>query len=196
MTWDLIWIHSMGNHGAAGGILRTAGVLVVLVFYNSNHSGYGHSQWEEALLCNTFSHWLSPYPEWSLYNGNYQADKMTSSYSIGSQMSYSVSLVPIKFDDALGMSILGSVHRGQDNMSHIVQTPFSNTFGPQWAGYIAICVYFRALFDKGTSVSACHLSWNVMTFWRTLLSIRALVVPAMLTISKISVSCVCWGAKN
>ena len=23
MTWDLIWIHSMGNHGAAAGILRT-----------------------------------------------------------------------------------------------------------------------------------------------------------------------------
>ena len=31
-----------------------------------DHSGYGLSQWEEALLRNTFSHWLSPYPEWSL----------------------------------------------------------------------------------------------------------------------------------
>ena len=32
-----------------------------------SHSGYGISQWEEALLCNASSHWLSPYPEWSLY---------------------------------------------------------------------------------------------------------------------------------
>ena len=24
-----------------------------------DHCGYGHSQWEEALLCNAFSHWLS-----------------------------------------------------------------------------------------------------------------------------------------
>ena len=30
MTWDLIWIHSMGNHGAAG-VFQNAGVLVVLV---------------------------------------------------------------------------------------------------------------------------------------------------------------------
>ena len=26
--------------------------------------GYGLSQWGEALLCNAFSHWLSPYPKW------------------------------------------------------------------------------------------------------------------------------------
>ena len=25
-----------------------------------NHSGYGLSQWKKALLCNAFSHWLSP----------------------------------------------------------------------------------------------------------------------------------------
>ena len=30
-----------------------------------DHSGYGLSQWEMMLHCNT-SHWLSPYPEWSL----------------------------------------------------------------------------------------------------------------------------------
>ena len=28
--------------------------------------GYGLSRREEALLCNTSSHWQSPYPEWSL----------------------------------------------------------------------------------------------------------------------------------
>ena len=31
-----------------------------------DHSAYGLSQWEEALLCNASSHWPSPYPEWSL----------------------------------------------------------------------------------------------------------------------------------
>ena len=35
----------------------------------TNHSEYGLCHWEEVLLCNTSSHWLSPYPEWSL---NYQ----------------------------------------------------------------------------------------------------------------------------
>ena len=33
----------------------------------SVHSGYGHSQWEKALLSNTSSHWLSPCPEWCLF---------------------------------------------------------------------------------------------------------------------------------
>ena len=31
-----------------------------------DHSGYGLSQWEEALLCNASSHWPSPYSEWPL----------------------------------------------------------------------------------------------------------------------------------
>ena len=31
-----------------------------------DHSGYGLSQWETMLQCNIVSHWLSPYPEWSL----------------------------------------------------------------------------------------------------------------------------------
>ena len=30
------------------------------------HSGYGSSQWETALRCNAVSHWLRPYPAWSL----------------------------------------------------------------------------------------------------------------------------------
>ena len=33
---------------------------------DSDHSGYGLSQWEMTLLCSTISHWRSPYPEWSL----------------------------------------------------------------------------------------------------------------------------------
>ena len=33
----------------------------------NKHSGYGLSQWEEALLCNASFHWLSPCPEWSLW---------------------------------------------------------------------------------------------------------------------------------
>ena len=31
-----------------------------------DHSGYELSQWETTLPCNVVSHWLSPYPEWSL----------------------------------------------------------------------------------------------------------------------------------
>ena len=31
-----------------------------------DHSGYGLSQWETTLHYNVVSHWLSPYPEWSL----------------------------------------------------------------------------------------------------------------------------------
>ena len=31
-----------------------------------DHTGHGHSQWETIFQCNIFSHWLSPYPEWSL----------------------------------------------------------------------------------------------------------------------------------
>ena len=34
--------------------------------YSWHHSGYGLIQWEEALLSNAYSHWLSPNPEWSL----------------------------------------------------------------------------------------------------------------------------------
>ena len=32
----------------------------------NDHCGYGLSQWETMLQCNVGSHWLSPYPEWSL----------------------------------------------------------------------------------------------------------------------------------
>ena len=31
-----------------------------------DHSWHGLSQWETTLRCNVLSHWLSPYPEWSL----------------------------------------------------------------------------------------------------------------------------------
>ena len=42
----------------------------VQVSYNrmhKKHSGYGLSQRERLLQCNCVSHWLSPYPESSLY---------------------------------------------------------------------------------------------------------------------------------
>ena len=35
-----------------------------------DHSGYGLSQWEEALQCKASSHWPSPWPEWSLGCGD------------------------------------------------------------------------------------------------------------------------------
>ena len=31
-----------------------------------DHSWYGLSQWEMKVYCNVISHWLGPYPEWSL----------------------------------------------------------------------------------------------------------------------------------
>ena len=36
--------------------------------YHRDHSGYELSQWEMPLQCNVISHWLNPYPEWSLYH--------------------------------------------------------------------------------------------------------------------------------
>ena len=36
------------------------------IIISRDHSEYELSQWEEALLCNTFSLWLNPYPECSL----------------------------------------------------------------------------------------------------------------------------------
>ena len=33
------------------------------------HCGYALSKWETALHCNVVSHWLSPYPDWSLHGG-------------------------------------------------------------------------------------------------------------------------------
>ena len=35
---------------------------------NRNQSGYGISQWETTLHNDVVSHWLSPYPQWSLEN--------------------------------------------------------------------------------------------------------------------------------
>ena len=37
-----------------------------IISHDRDHSGFGLSQWEGALLCKVFPHWLSPYPEWSL----------------------------------------------------------------------------------------------------------------------------------
>ena len=39
----------------------------LLYTFNQDHSGYGLSQWEKMLQCNSVSHWLSLYPEWFLY---------------------------------------------------------------------------------------------------------------------------------
>ena len=38
LTWDLMWITSMANHGAAGVISENAGVLVVLVQNRNEHT--------------------------------------------------------------------------------------------------------------------------------------------------------------
>ena len=38
------------------------------ILHTRDHSGYGFGQWEPTLQSNVGSHWLSPYPEWSLYS--------------------------------------------------------------------------------------------------------------------------------
>ena len=53
VSWYFMhWIHSKIYAGGLRCITR-------------DHSGYGLSQWEAALLCNASSHWPSPYSEWS-----------------------------------------------------------------------------------------------------------------------------------
>ena len=42
------------------------GVLTPSALIIRDHSGYGLGQWEKALHSYASSHWLSPYPEWSL----------------------------------------------------------------------------------------------------------------------------------
>ena len=43
------------------------------MFYNQSywcrgHFAYGFNRWETTLPCNVVSHWLRPYPEWSICN--------------------------------------------------------------------------------------------------------------------------------
>ena len=40
---------------------------MLLLYIHRGHSGCGLSQWNITLHCNVTSHWLSPYPEWSLH---------------------------------------------------------------------------------------------------------------------------------
>ena len=58
-----------------------------------NQSGYGLSQWEEALLCNASSHWQSPYPVWSLLTNplrihNITTTKQSTTKPCGYSMGY------------------------------------------------------------------------------------------------------------
>ena len=46
LTWDPTWLNSVGNHEAAGGILRTTGVLVVLVYSKLSLAAYHVAQLE------------------------------------------------------------------------------------------------------------------------------------------------------
>ena len=42
--------------------------ITVIVLSSRDQYTYGISQWETTLQCNVVSHWLSPYPNWSLSN--------------------------------------------------------------------------------------------------------------------------------
>ena len=46
---------------------RSFHYLQYLMYLCRDHSGYGFSQGETTLQCNVVPHWLSPYPEWSLF---------------------------------------------------------------------------------------------------------------------------------
>ena len=61
--------------------------------YNTrDHSEYGLSQWEEALLCNAFSHWPSPYPEWK--KSKYHRDVKCPCWSVTPEYQTSHSQIP------------------------------------------------------------------------------------------------------
>ena len=66
MHTALMSLHSLGYHKE----FTLTPVFIVHVGYianrTGNHSGYRLSQWETALQWKVHSHWLGPYPEWSL----------------------------------------------------------------------------------------------------------------------------------
>ena len=55
-----------------GSIIITWAVTIMndLLLVIRDQSGYGLSQWETMLHCNSASQWLSPHPEWSLVMGS------------------------------------------------------------------------------------------------------------------------------
>ena len=52
-------------------ILLYHGICYVCSWVLREHSGYGISQWQTALLCNIVSHWLSPCTVWCQGSGKY-----------------------------------------------------------------------------------------------------------------------------
>ena len=61
--WNMPFKGAQHGDGVAGSAVA---MFVIASNVIRDNAGYGFSQWEEALLCNAFSHWPSPYPEWSL----------------------------------------------------------------------------------------------------------------------------------
>ena len=61
--WNMPFKGAQHGDGVAGSAVAMFVIASNVIRHNA---GYGFSQWEEALLCNAFSHWPSPYPEWSL----------------------------------------------------------------------------------------------------------------------------------
>ena len=49
------------------GVIPLIDTMMISYMHNKDHSEFGFSQWETTLHCNVASHWLSPYPEWSIY---------------------------------------------------------------------------------------------------------------------------------
>ena len=60
-----------------------------------DHFGYRLSQWETMLQCNIVPHWLSPYPEWSLFKWQLSKYVNSISYKICTQFCYALFVVVI-----------------------------------------------------------------------------------------------------
>ena len=64
------WGWGQGSYGVIYTLSVPLWMAVIKTLANKwgicrDHSGNGLNQWEMLLQCNSISHWLSPYPEWS-----------------------------------------------------------------------------------------------------------------------------------
>ena len=73
--------------------------LCICISYHSSTLFQGSfwvwaSQWEEALLCNAFSHWPSTYPEWSLSLKHNRLSRITQDIIISISYMVNIMFVP------------------------------------------------------------------------------------------------------
>ena len=61
-----IWKYRLQHDGHFVSASMCWSYIIILYIFRNQGSGYVLSPWETTLQCNIVSHWLSPYPEWSL----------------------------------------------------------------------------------------------------------------------------------